>query len=91
MKLREILVSFQIGFNLVNAAVVCAILESISGLGSPSVITESRNLKLMTVSSFCPSSYFYLCVDAAGVCHLLGLISIYYHAVVCLGFVETLN
>ena len=27
---REILLSFQTGFNLVNAAVVCAILESIS-------------------------------------------------------------
>ena len=32
LELREILLSFQTGFNLVNAAVVCAILESISGL-----------------------------------------------------------
>ena len=32
LELREILLSFQIGFNIVNAAVVCAILESISGL-----------------------------------------------------------
>ena len=32
LELREILMSFQTGFNLVNAAVVCAILESISGL-----------------------------------------------------------
>ena len=31
LELREILLSFQTGFNLVNAAVVCAILESISG------------------------------------------------------------
>ena len=31
MELREILLSVQTGFNLVNAAVVCAILESISG------------------------------------------------------------
>ena len=31
LELREILLSFQTGFSLVNAAVVCAILESISG------------------------------------------------------------
>ena len=31
-ELREILLSFQIGFSLINAAVVCAILESISHL-----------------------------------------------------------
>ena len=29
LKLREILLSFKTGFNLVNAAVVCAILKSI--------------------------------------------------------------
>ena len=29
LELREILLSFQSGFNLVNAAVVCAVLESI--------------------------------------------------------------
>ena len=54
LELREILLSFQIGFSLVNAAVVCAILESISGLEPSSVITEPRYLKLVTVSSFCP-------------------------------------
>ena len=32
LELREILLSFQTGFNLFNAVVVCAILESISGL-----------------------------------------------------------
>ena len=42
LELREILLSFQTGFNLVNAAVVCAILESISGLEPSSVITEPR-------------------------------------------------
>ena len=41
LELREILLSFQTGFNLVNTAVVCAILES-------------RYLKLVTVSSLCP-------------------------------------
>ena len=50
LSLREILLSFQTGFSLVNAAVICAILESISGLETSSFITESRYLKLMTVS-----------------------------------------
>ena len=54
LELREILLSFQTGFSLVNAAVVCAILESISGLEPTSDITEPRYLKLVTVSSFCP-------------------------------------
>ena len=51
---EKILLSIQTGFNLVNAAVVCAILKSISGLKPSSVITEPRYLKLVTVSSFCP-------------------------------------
>ena len=54
LELKEILLSFQTGFILVNAAVVCAILESISGLEPSSVITEPRYLKLVTVSSSCP-------------------------------------
>ena len=51
---REILLSIQTGSNLVNAAVVCAVQESISGLELSSVITESRYFKLVLVSSFCP-------------------------------------
>ena len=54
LELREILLSFQTEFQLVNAAIVCAILESISGVEPSSVITEPRYLKLVTVSSFCP-------------------------------------
>ena len=54
LKLRVILLPFQTGLNLVSAAVVCAILESISGFEPSSVITEPRYLKLVTVSSFCP-------------------------------------
>ena len=42
LELREILLLFQTGFNPVNAAVVCAVLESISGLEPSSVITEPR-------------------------------------------------
>ena len=54
LELREIVLSFQTGFSLVHAVVVCAILESISGLEPSSIITELRYLKLVTVSSFCP-------------------------------------
>ena len=83
LELRKILLSFQTGFNLVHAAVVCAILESIWGLEPSSVITEPRYLKLVI---------FDLCVDATGVvCHQLGLLGTDLHAVGCGGFVETLN
>ena len=47
LELREILLSFKTGFILASAAVVCAILESISGLEPSSVITDSRYLKLV--------------------------------------------
>ena len=49
LELREILLSFRTGLSLVNAAVVCAILESISVLEPSSVIIEPRYLKLVTV------------------------------------------
>ena len=42
LELTEILLSIQIGFSLVNAAVACAILGSISGLEPSSVINEPR-------------------------------------------------
>ena len=48
LELREILLSFQTGFNLVSAAIVCAVLKSISGFEPSSVITEPRYLKLVT-------------------------------------------
>ena len=53
LELKEILLSTQTGFSLVNAA-VCAILESISDLELSSDTTYPRYLKLVTVSSFCP-------------------------------------
>ena len=87
LKLREILLSIQTGFSLVNVAVVYAILESISGLEPSSAIAEPRYLKLVTVSSL--STHFDLCVDATGiVCHQLGLLSTDLHAIGCGGFVE---
>ena len=57
VELRETLRSFQTGFSLVNAAVVCAILESTSGLEPSSDTTEPRHSKLVTVSSFCPFTW----------------------------------
>ena len=54
LELRDILLSIQTGFSLVNAADVCAILESISSLEPLSLIPEPRYLKLVIVSSFCP-------------------------------------
>ena len=79
-ELRDMLLSFQTGFILVNAAVVCAVLESISHFEPSSAITEPRYLKLVTV-----------CVDVTGVfCHQLGLLSTNLHAIGCGGFVETL-
>ena len=60
IELREILLSFQTGFSLVNAAVVCAFLESSSGLEPSSVITEPRYLKLVTVSIFCPFTLIFM-------------------------------
>ena len=89
LELREILLSIQTGFSLASAAVVCAILESISGLEPSSVIIEPRYLKLVDVSGFCP---FTSCVDATSVvCHQLGLLGTDLHAIVCGGFVKTLN
>ena len=87
LELGEILLSFHTGFSLVNAAVVCAILESISGLEPSSVITEPSCdcLKLLFI-------HFDRCVDATGVvCHQLGLLSTDLHAVGCGGFVKALN
>ena len=75
LELREILLSFQTGFKLVNPVVVFAILERISGLEPSSVITEPLVLEAcdcLKLLSIC----FDLCVDATGgVCHQFGLLS----------------
>ena len=44
--------SFKIGIGFVFAAVVCVILERISGLGPSPERTYPRRLKLLTVSRF---------------------------------------
>ena len=85
LQLREILLSFQTSFRFVSAFVICAILESISGLEPSLVITEPRYLKLVTI-------HFDLCVDATGVvCHQLGLLGTDLHAIGCGSFVKGLN
>ena len=72
LEMREILLLFLTGFHLVNAAIACAILESISGL-EPS--SECRYLKLLSI-------YLVLCFDATGVvCHQLGLLGADLHAI----------
>ena len=85
LELREILLSFQIGFNLVNAAVVCTILESISGLEPSSVITEPRYLKLGTGSRFCPFILISVLMPLVFFFHQLGLLGTDFHAVGCGG------
>ena len=60
LELREILLSIQTDFSLVNAAVACAILQSNSGLEPSSVIIEPRYLKLVTVLSYCPFTSIYV-------------------------------
>ena len=91
LELTYILLSFQTGCNLVSAAVVCAVLESFSCLEPSSKTSESRYLKLVTVSKLL-SIYFDLCVDATGVvCHERGLLGTDLHATGCGGFVKMLN
>ena len=60
LELREILLSIKTGFSLVNVAVVCAILERISGLEPSADITQHRYLKLVTVSSFRPFTLIFV-------------------------------
>ena len=91
-ELREIHLSFESGFNLVNAAVACAILQNTSGLEPSSVITEPRYLKLVTVLSFCPFTLVsVLMLLVLFFFYQLGLLSTDLHAVGCGGFVEALN
>ena len=85
---REILLTFQTGFNLVNAAVVCAILESISGLEPLPVFTEPRYLKLVTVSSFFPFTLISVLMPL-----VFFVTSLVFSALIvgCGGFVKTLD
>ena len=81
LELREVLLSFQTGFNLANAAVVCAVLESILGLEPSSVITEPRYLKFVTVSSFCPFTLISVLIPLVLFVISIGLLGTDLHAV----------
>ena len=82
------LLSIQMGFSFVRAAVACAILERTSGLEPSSETTAPRYLKLLQ----CPTSALLplsLSLDAIGaVCHQFGLLCTDLH-LSCAGFVET--
>ena len=51
---RDMLLSLQMGFSFVRAAVACAILERASGLEPSAETTAVRYLKLVTVPNTCP-------------------------------------
>ena len=62
---RDMLLSLQMGFSFVRAAVACAILERTSGLEPSSETTAPRYLKLVTVPSFCPFTFISLWMTLA--------------------------
>ena len=57
---RDMLLSLQMCFSSVRAAVASAILEKFSGLEPSSETTAPRYLKLVTVPSFCPFTFISL-------------------------------
>ena len=73
LELTEMLLLFKTVINLVNADVIYAILESISGLKPSSVITEPRYLKLVTILSFYP--FTLICVLMLLVLFVIRLVS----------------
>ena len=62
---RDMLLSLQMGFSFVRAAVACSILERTSGLEPLSETTAPRYLKLVTVPSFCPFTFISLWMPLA--------------------------
>ena len=57
---RDMLLSLQMGFSFVRAAVACAILERISCLEPSNETTAPRYLKLVTVPNLCPFTFISL-------------------------------
>ena len=62
---RDTLLSLQMGFSFVRAALACAVLEGISGLEPSSETTAPSYLKLVTVSNFCPFTFISLWMPLA--------------------------
>ena len=62
---RDMLLSLQMGFSFVRAAVACAILERTSDLEPSSETTAPRYLKLVTVPNFCLFTFISLWMPLA--------------------------
>ena len=61
----DMLLSLQMGFSFVRAAVACAIIERTSGLEPSSETTAPRYLKLVTVPNFCLFTFISLWMPLA--------------------------
>ena len=83
---RDMLLSLQMGFSFVRAAVACSVLERTSGFELSSETSASRYLKLVTVPNFCPFTFISL---SGAVCHQFDLLGTDLHLIPCAGFVET--
>ena len=68
----DMLLSLQMGFSFVRAAVACAILQRTSGLEPSFETTAPRYLKLVTAPNFCPFTF----ISLAG-CHWRYLSSVW--------------
>ena len=87
---RDILLSLQMDFSFVRAAVACAVLERISDLAPSSETTAlrySKLIKLITVPTFSPFTLISISLVAIGaVCHQFGLLGTDLHLIQCAGF-----
>ena len=86
---RDMLLSLQMGFSFVRAAVTCAILERTSGLEPSSETTAPRYLKLVTVPNFCPFTFISLWIPLALYVISFYLLRTVLHLIPCAGFAET--
>ena len=77
------LLSLQMGFSFVRAAVACAILQRTSALEPPSETTAPRYLKFVTVLNFCPFTFISLWMPLA-----LFVISLVFSALIYILYLE---
>ena len=77
---RDMLLSLQMGFSFVRAAMACAILDRTSGLEPSTETTAPRYLKFVTVPNFCPFTLIFLWMPLAllAISLVFALISILY-------------
>ena len=85
---RDMLLSLQMGFSFVKAAVACTVLERASGLEPLSETTACSKVPEACYSAQLLPFYLYLSLDAIGIfCQQFGLLRIYLH----LYFVQDLS